>query len=293
MPPDDNILPNAQPPQGGTSEGTPAAGNGADTQGDGPVTLAAAAELITQAISPMADRLEELGRTNSALAAQLQSTGGPAGGAAAQNTSVETRDFLTDFSENPEGAIDARIGQQLGTVAPLVSGLIDSTVGNFVRAESQKIDGEFGAGAWEKFIEKPLGVIVDSYRQSNVTALASNTTITREVDGLKGRQFDDLVAFREASRQKTADAAETGQKELVDGVTAKVVQQTNLTGGIRRIAGAEEEITEDLKGYLAERSAAIGKVEDPKDFLGRTDYGNTYEDFQAHQKKLAAAEGGK
>jgi len=252
--------------------------------------MAAAAELITQSLAPMADRLRELGESNAVLAQRLQES--PPQGAAPPPTQ-DQEDFLTRFSQDPEKAIKDLAVEPIREAAPLIMGLINSTVQNFVARESDKVDTEFGPGAWDKFFDKPLGTIMDAYRKSNAQALAESGTIRREVDGLKGKLFEDLVLFREESRKKASDTEQSQTKKLVDGVAETVVQQTNLTGGLRRISGAEEEVTEGLKGYLAEREAAIGTQEDPKDFLKRTDYGNTIDDYLAHQKKMAAAEGGK
>jgi hypothetical protein len=284
--PDDNLFPEktGAGTGGETPPGDPPANGGDPAAGETPVTMAAAAELITQAISPLADRLEELGRTNAQLAQNLQT---PQGNQAGGDPSPAPEDFLTRFSNDPEGAVRSVVGGEFQSVVPLVSSLINSTVSNFVSKESSDIDREFGAGAWDKFFEKPLGVLVDSYRKSNAPALADHNTIRREVDGLKGRQFDALVAFRDDSRKTATEKKEGGQKELVDEVLKGV--QTNLTGGIRRISTEGEEVTEELKGYLAERSAAIGENIDPKAWLAQTNYGNTLEDYQAHQKVLEKA----
>ncbi len=285
--PDDNLFPEQAPaPEGEAAPAAPA-GNGSDPAGDAPVTMAAAAEMMTQVITPLTERLEELGRTNTQLAGQLRApapTGTPA------PTPADAEDFLTRFSTDPEKAVREIGNEQLQQIVPLASTLINSAVSNFVIRETDQIEREFGSGAWGKFFEKPIGVIMDSYRQNNAVALADHSVISREVNGLKGQLFNDLVAFRDESRKSATDTQESQTKELTDGVAAQVMQQTNMIGGLRRVDGGAEEITEGLKGYLAERQAAIGGNEAPKDFLARTDYDNTYEGFQAHQKKLAAAE---
>jgi hypothetical protein len=250
--------------------------------------MAQAAELVTQAIAPLATRLEELGQTNTQLAQRLQQPPPDP----PKDTGGGDDDFLTRFSNDPEGAIRTLATEPIKEAAPLIMGLINSTVGNFVARETEKVDREFGPGAWDKFFDKPLSTIMDSYRQSNAPALAESGTIRREVDGLKGKMFEELVLFREESRKAATNTEQDNTKKLVDGVTENVIQQTNLTGGLRRVGGAEEEVTEAVKGYIAERTAAIGGDEKPKDFLARTDYGNSIEDYYAHQKKLDAAKGG-
>ncbi len=281
--PDDNLFPDKVVDP--TPAGDTPSGNGSDPTADTPLTMAAAAELITQALSPVASRLEELGATNAQLAQHIQTSGQPA--AAAPTDTAAGEDFLTKFSQDPEGAIRALQQDELRQVAPMIGNMLNSGVTAAVASEKSTIDGEFGEGAWDKLFDKPLSVLLDSYKRSNVAALADNSVISREVDGLKGRLFNDLVSYRDESRKKTTDSKESNQKELTDGILQQV--QTNMTGGIRRISGGDLEITEELKGYLQERATAIGEpVEDAKAWNERNDYGNTYEDFQAHQVKLEA-----
>jgi hypothetical protein len=101
------------------------------------------------------------------------------------------------------------------------------------------------------------------------------------------------MEFKTNSTKLTEEQKTKQQKELAEGILKDVTQRTNLTGGIRRIESGAEEITEQVKGYVAERQRAIGGSEDPKAFLERTDYGNSWEDFQAHQKKMKAKGDGK
>jgi hypothetical protein len=285
--PDDNLFPDATP-KTETPPGDPPKGNGADPAGEAPLSGAAIAQLISDSNAPLAAQIEKLAEATAAAAAAAQTPAPPP----PQDTGAPPEDFLTRFANDPEAAIREVAGGQMQVAVPLMSGLINSTVANFIGRETADIDRDFGKGAWDKFFDKPLGVLMDGYRKSNVAALADDSTIRREVDGLKGRMFNELVEFREASRKTETEGTEADTKKLVDGVTETVIAQTNLSGGIRRISGGEEEITEGVKGYLAERIAAIGGDETGKDFLARTDYGDSIEDYMAHQKKLEAASGG-
>ena len=285
--PDDNLFPEGtpktDPPPGDLPKG-----NGKDPAGEAPITMAAAAELITAAQAPLLEKINEL---TEATSSAVRAATAPAQVAPA-TPEGPPEDFLTRFANDPEAAIREIAGGQMQIAVPLMSGLINSTVANFIERETEDIDREFGPGAWIKFFDKPLGVLMDGYRKSDVSALANNSTIRGEVDGLKGRMFNELVEFREASRKTKTEGTEADTKKLVDGVTETVMAQTNLSGGIRRISGGEEEITEAVQGYLKERIEAIGGDETGKDFLARTDYGDSIEDYMAHQKKLDAASGG-
>jgi len=224
--PDDNLFPEKT---SSSPEGNPPGtdGNGTDPTGDTALTMTAAAELITQAQAPLLAKIDSLTEATSSL---MDRQSAPQQAQPAQNQEPPA-DFLTQFSENPELSIDNKIAAQLQSVAPLVSGLINSTVSNFVSREKSEIDGQFGIGAWDKFFDKPLNVLMDSYRKGNAAALADEGTIRRETDGLKGRMFDQLVDFRTESQKTATEAGETEGQKLLDGVMEKVKAQTNLTGG--------------------------------------------------------------
>ena len=288
--PADDLFPEGTKPNPDTPVVAPKPNGGDPTPGEG-VTLEQAAELIKQGIAPLGDQIKSLAETTATVVSQLQSQGAPPGD---PTPAPPTEDFLTRFAENPEGAIQGLVAGQMQSAVPLMSGLINSTVSNFVGRETLDINREFGSGAWEKFFDKPLSILMDGYRRSNVVALADDSTIRREVDGLKGKMFDELVEYRETSRKTASEKTNTDTKGLVDATTKEVLQQTNLTGGIRRIDSGTEEVTESVKGYLAERIAALGGSETGKEFLERTDYGSSIEDYLAHQKKTekAAATGG-
>jgi hypothetical protein len=173
----------------------------------------------------------------------------------------------------------------------MIGNLMNSGASAFVGLEAQAVDQEFGAGAWAKMFDKPMQTIVDSYRTNNATALADRNTITREVNGLKGQLINELIEFRDGARKLTDEQTDANRKALTESVLEDVTQRTNMTGGIRRQESGAEEITEAVKGYVEERQRAIGGDETAKTFMERTDYGNSIEEYTAHQEKLKAAGG--
>ena len=277
--PDDNLFPTADPNTPvGDPPGEPKP-NGADPEGT-PLTMEQGAEMVTQAMAPLADQLQRVGET----LAQLQQNQ-PAAPVEPTMTGP-AEDFLTRFSADPEAAVTEAATAPVKAIVPLISSLMNSAVGAFTGMEAAEIDHEFGPGAWKKHFDGPMTTIINNYRSQNAQALADRGTLTKEVNGLKGVLFNELVEFRENSRKTAAEAVETDNKKLVDGVLTQI-PRTNLTGGIRRTVGGAEEIPEGLEGYLADRARAIGgEAETGKDWMARTDYGNSYVEYLAHQKKM-------
>ena len=283
--PDDNLFPDHEPDEGARPPaGNPGSGNGQDHGADTPLTMSGAAELISQAQAPLMQQIRDQGEALSQLVSKL---GQPQNQPADPVDREAQEDFLTQFSENPERAIGGLVRGEFKQVVPLLSNLMNSATSAFVGIESTEIDKEFGNGAWSKFFEKPLNQILDQYRSHNAAALSDRNTITREVNGLKGQLLNDLVDFREVSRKAAREAEEGRTNELVDGVVKRI--PTNLTGGLKRTGGVEHEVTEDLRGYLAERERVIGERVEPKDWLKKTDFGNTLSDYLEHQKKMKEA----
>lgn len=195
-------------------------------------------------------------------------------------------DFLTRFSQDPEGAIKALVGGEMKGLAPFLNTMIEGGSSAFVDIEAQRINNEFGQGAWEKFYSKPMAEIVGMYQSKNPTALGDRNVIRREVEMLTGRMVGDVVKHQQESKDKVDKDGMEKLSNLQENILKEAVNRTGLVGGIRRTPTGEQEVTEDLKGYLAERETAIGLEQDPKDFLKQTDYGNTLEDYVAHQEKL-------
>ncbi len=286
MPPDDNPLAGSNEP-----EGTPAGDPNPASNGGDPAPLPLTVEAATEMIQPLVTRMEELGANNQELATRLAEITNQAPAAADPAAGVDGGDFLQQFSNDPQAAIDSRVTEMFKGISPLISTLIGSGSSAFTGIEAQQVDQDFGPGAWDKFFAKPMDQIMNAHRKTNVAALADRNVISKEVNGLKGAMFNDLEAFRAEARKTVTETQEGKRKSLIDEVSGHI--RTNPTGGIRRVDTGTEEVTDELRGYLAERERSIGEKNDPSEWLARTDYGNTIEEYQAHQKKLEAAKGGK
>jgi len=279
----------AEPKESGAVAGgaaSPPGANGNDPTASQPMTLETAAELVRQSQAPLLERIEQL------TEAMGQVTGRMSAGTQDPNLNVDpgdADDFLTQFSADPRKAIEAVVAGQFRTVAPLIGNIMNATTNSATAAEAERVNNDFGTGAWESLIEKPLKTIIESYRQHNAAALSDPRTIVKEINGLKGQLLNELVDHREKHQKSAADANANKEKELVDGVLQHV--RTNLTGGIRRMDTVGEEVTDSLRGYLEERDRSIGGETDPKQWLSETNYGNTIDDYVKHQASLKAKGG--
>ena len=158
--PSDNLFPDSGSPKDDGAQNPTPPGNGHDVGGQ-PLSLAQAAELVTQANAPLMARLEELAATNAELARRLSSNQPVQ---QTKPTNEPAQDFLTQFTSDPEGAISALVGKQFQSVVPLLGNLMNSGVSAFVGLAAQEVDQEFGSGAWTKFFDKPMSSILNNYR---------------------------------------------------------------------------------------------------------------------------------
>ena len=205
-------------------------------------------------------------------------------------------DFLTELtSGNAEAAIRRRVAavvqEQMGGLTPMLSNLLHSGSAAFTNIEAENVDRQFGQGAYASLLEKPMGQIMAGIAKSDPSAYADSSTIRREINGLKGQMFDQLVEYREKSRQKEAAGETTKLASLVDGVAEGVLKRTNGTGGLRRIATGEREVTPELKGYIDERIRGTGKPIDAKKWLEETDFDGNLDSYKAHMAKMAKQNG--
>jgi hypothetical protein len=236
---------------------------------------------IQEVVGPLSERVDELAGAITKL-----SSAQPAPVHTPEPTPELDQDFLTEFSQNPEGAIKKAISSEMKGLVPFLNTIIEGGSSAFVGVEAERVDREFGPGAWDKFFQKPMDEIIGMYRAKNPAALGDRGLIRREVDGITGRLVGKLVEHKEETKlaQERGDLEKLGT--IKEDILKDAANRISLTGGIRRMNTGEPEVTEELRGYLKEREDSIGLEQDPKDFLRQTDYGNTLEDYETHQEKL-------
>ncbi len=276
MPADDNPL---DPPSDDQKAPEPAAST----------DIAAVVQLVNDATAPLIDQMERLTasqqQSNENIATMMRQNQPPA-----DPTIPVDSDLLTELtSGNGEAVIrklvDEQVRNQLQTLTPVMANIVQSGATAFTNIEAQEIEEKYGSGAWDKFFKTPMEAIMGSYAKTNPALMADSATIRKEVNGLKGQVFDELVEHRDSSIAARSTSKNTELGSMVDGITQEVHRRVNGTGGIRAISGAGTEISEGLRGYLEERQRSIGVKETPKDFISRTGFGNSIDDFLDHKKK--------
>lgn len=243
------------------------------------ITLAEAVQMIQESNAPLIEKINTL-TTNQQELNQTMTTSNQQ--MAAATPAPEETDFLTELtSGNAESAIAKVVQKELQGILPVISGMLQNGSSTFVDLEAVGIDERFGSGAWAKFFQTPINQIMANYAKSDPKSMMDRSVIGHEVNGLVGQQFEELLTYRNAD-QKTKTESETDQTStLVDTVVSEVVNRTNGIGGIRQIeASGNISITPEVEGYLAERSRAIGKPIDAKEWVKETDFGHDIDSYR-------------
>lgn len=253
---------------------------------------------VADAMGPLIEQIQGLAANQAQTQQALQQLASSQSNSAHayQPAPEADEDFLTELTTgNGEEALRRRVArvvqEQLGGLTPVLSNLIQSGSAAFTNLEAESVDRQFGEGAYEALISKPMNTIMAGIAKSDPSAYADSATIKREVNGLKGQMFDQLVEFREKSRQTTAANESTKLTSLVDGVAEGVLRRTNGTGGLRRIATGTREVTPELKGYIDERIRGTGRPIDPKKWLEETDFDGNLDSYKAHVAKSSKQNG--
>lgn len=193
-----------------------------------------------------------------------------------------TEDWATKFYGEPQKTVQDEIASQ---TAPALTQAA-STMGKML-LDTQKaaIDAEFGAGAWDEVFEGRLAPIVADAAKTNPMSLMSPTAVQNAVNTIKGDNFADLAQ----RALKAAEVDSDPNKEIVDAVTSKVVE---MTGGIRRIPGAQEDKLDDEESqeFLKTHFKQTGEELDPQRLAKVMNLtGSTYDEW----KKATASKEGK
>ena len=260
----------------------------------GNITIEQAIQLVQESQAPLAEelritrenqtqqnkRFEELTQTMTQGHNQLIRNSTPP---------VEEQDFLTELTTgNAEQAIGRIVEQRLAALTPVLSNIVQSGSSTFVELEANSIDNRFGTGAWDKFFSNPVNQIMSNLAKTNPAAMMDRTIIGHEVNGLVGKQVDELVAYRDEFKKTKTATETTDQDTLVNSITSAVINRTNGIGGMRHLdATGSIAITPEVEGYIAERMRATGQKINPKEWVKETDFGNDIDSYRESRKTIS------
>ena len=252
------------------------------------VTPEQMAQVTAQATQPIVEQVTELAAQVSTLAEHV---GGLSLPAPAIPGVEPKKDFYAEMQDDAEGAIerriDGRVKEQMLPIGEVLSTINNSAHDAFVGMEANRVETEWGVGAYEKFFTKPLKTIFDQYRSVNASLLSKHDLIRKEFDAISGQVVNELIEFRDESRKVTAEKANKELAGLTEGIAGAVTTIVGMTGGIRA-PGAKVEVSEGLKEFLSERKKSTGVSETPEEFVSRTSYDNTIEGYLENKKKMEA-----
>ena len=244
-------------------------------------------EQVAQVTAPIVDQVTGLAAQVSSLA---QHVGGRKTTVAPVAAEVK-KDFYAEMQDDAEGAIerriDGRVKEQMLPIGEVLSTINNSAHDAFVGMEANRVEADWGVGAYEKFFTKPLKTIFDQYRAVNASLLSKHDLIRKEFDAISGQVVNELIEFRDESRKVTAEKANKELAGLTEGIAGAVTTIVGMTGGIRA-PGAKVEVSEGLKEFLSERKKSTGVSETPEEFVSRTSYDNTIEGYLDNKKKMEA-----
>lgn len=238
-------------------------------------------EQLAEALKPIVDQQAQLAKVTQDLAQKATPPPAPP---------EPATPWLDKFAADPEGSVKELIASEVSGLGPVLSTLNTSGHKALLGVEAAAVEERFGPGSWAKYFDKQLEPIWDAYRKQNPTALSDQSILHREVTGLVGESMDALIEHRDAHRKAQEESALKDVGTLIDRTASVVEERTNLSGGLRRMdtGGPSRADLDGIRQYLAERQAAIGGEETPEQMAKRVDYGNTLEDYDRHQEKLAA-----
>lgn len=267
--------PPAVPPNGSTPPAEPVAAP------DSAAQIATMAETVTA----QAGQITELTQAVTNLARGMQSSQTPT----PVEPDIPEGDFNSRLIENAEGTIRDLVTEQMKGITPVLSSMLNSGSQAILAQRSLAVDQEFGSGAWKEFFAGPIAQIQEDRGRTNPGMLMDPGLMEGDINGLKGINMTKLFEFQTASRKTATDETTKSNDDLLQEVLSKL-PRTNLTRGITSLKDGELVVDDDVKQFVAERAAASGTTINPEEWVKQHDYGNTIDDFEAHQKKLEAEE---
>jgi hypothetical protein len=180
---------------------------------------------------------------------------------APQQATPQTNDeFLNELAQNPQAVIQRvaadtfrRTAQE--TLNPAVLKVLDTSRNQLMERERERVDGDFGEGAFDEIFRPQLNKDLDELRQHKPDAIADPATVRALVDRLYGGDNFPVLLERRANLEKNARMS--GRSHLLP------------SGGVPRLRGSpnpQEEIPPDAEQFLREVERNTGEAIDRKQY---------------------------
>lgn len=219
----------------------------------------------------------------------LQGGQGGTGAGGFQAGSAEEKEWIQQFYDNPEGAVDARFSQAaLPIVAQVAQAQADLQLDKF----AQEIDQEWGAGAFDGVLRESFQGILDRAMKQNPTSVLNKQAMRSTLSSLAYESRKALAEHKEkAQTQTSAQESERFNAQMQAAFQEQGIDPSTLRGGIRRVAPKDDKLPNDLHEYLAGTLRETGRVVDEKRAARMMRTGNTLSDWEAADKELSGGGG--
>jgi hypothetical protein len=199
-------------------------------------------------------------------------------------------DWQAEFFQSPRDTIRKEINDGTSQTVALFA---RSQAETMLEMEREKYDSEWGPGAWDLIVAKPLqGAVEDSLR-NNPLQLVSKDAIKNSIATLTGRagNVDKLIANREAHRSKTATEREAEETARMERFKKEL---PGLTGGVRlTVAGNPDALDDTGKEFIKHYFTKTGENLNERELLASLNSGSSYDEWKAAHTKATKAAGAK
>lgn len=294
--PEDPIFTTGKAEGAGSGGGTEGAGGtegkaaaGAEAAATGPDLDARIEAAVAKATAKLGSSIENTETFIREMSQSLQAGGAGTGAGGFASGSAEEQAWIQRFYDNPEGAVDERFAQ---SALPIVQHVARAHTNLQLDKFSQEIDSEWGAGAFDGVIRKPLQSLIDTAIQGNPTAALNQEGLQTALASIAYRSRRALAEHKEKAQTQSQQAEnERFNAQMQAALREQGIDTTTLRGGIRRVAPVDDKLPNELHAYLAANLRETGREIDEKRAAKMMRTGNKLSDWQKSDKELGGGQG--
>ena len=195
-------------------------------------------------------------------------------------------EFGQQFYQNPRGTIQSEFDR---AAQPLVGQLADQVAEANMLTQAQRVDKDWGQGAFAAVIESEFRPIVEEAKRLNPQGLLDRTSFNNAVDTVVGRRAKELVEFAKGATEALSKSELETVQKLRDSVVMEV--QPNLSGGIRRGGPGAIGLSDEQKQIARDMTKADGIKRDEKILAAlQANPIRSIEDYRAAKQTVTAGE---